>query len=117
MTSPQDKYADVMRSSQEAVVEAFESWTKNAQNAMTSVPGMGSAPVPPQEVIDQVFDFAGKLLEVQRDFAKSLASTAASAAQSARDNTESMSQAVRAHAEGTQQAVRDAAEGARRSAE
>lgn len=115
MTSPQDKYADVMRSSQEAVVEAFESWTKNAQNAMTGVPGVGSSPVPPQEVIDQVFDFAGKLLEVQRDFAKSLASTAAAAAQSARDNTETMSQAVRAHAEGTQQAVRDAADSARRS--
>jgi len=79
MTSPQDKYAEAMRTSQAAVVEAFESWTKSAQSAISTVPGVSVPQVEPQQVIDQVFDFAEKLLEVQREFAKSLASTAAAA--------------------------------------
>ena len=74
MSSPQDKYADAMRTSQAAVVAAFESWTKSAQRAIGAVPGVGG-PVEPQQVIDQVFDFAVKMLAVQREFAKSLAST------------------------------------------
>jgi len=61
MSSPQDKYADAMRTSQAAVVAAFESWTKSAQRAIGAVPGVGG-PVEPQQVIDQVFDFAVKML-------------------------------------------------------
>ena len=112
MTSPQDKYAEAMRTSQAAVVEAFESWTKSAQSAISTVPGVSVPQVEPQQVIDQVFDFAEKLLEVQRDFAKSLASTAAAAAESARQQTESVVGAVQKHAEATTSAVKDAAQAA-----
>lgn len=107
MTSPQDKYADAMRTGQEAVVEAFESWTRSAQSALQNVPGVSQSQVPPQQVIDQVFDFAGKLLEVQRDFAKSLAVSAASAAESARQQSESVADAMRSSAQNTTQAIRD----------
>jgi hypothetical protein len=108
MTSPQDKYADAMRTSQQAVVAAFESWTKSAQSAIGTIPGVG-APVEPEQVIDQVFDFAEKMLAVQREFAKSLATTAASAGESARQQTESVVNAVRHHAEATTAVVANAA--------
>ena len=112
MTSPQDKYAEAMRTSQAAVVEAFESWTKSAQSAIGGVPGLSVPQVEPQQVIDQVFDFAEKLLEVQRDFAKSLARTAAAASESARQQTESVVGAVQKHAEATSTVVKDAAQSA-----
>ena len=112
MTSPQDKYAEAMRTSQAAVVEAFESWTKSAQSAIGGVPGLSVPQVEPQQVIDQVFDFAEKLLEVQRDFAKSLARTAAAASESARQQTESVVGAVQKHAEATTTVVKDAAQAA-----
>jgi len=112
MTSPQDKYAEAMRTSQAAVVEAFESWTKSAQSAIGGVPGLSVPQVEPQQVIDQVFDFAEKLLEVQRDFAKSLARTAAAASESARQQTESVVGAVQKHAEATTTVVKDAAQSA-----
>jgi len=64
--------------------------------------------VEPQQVIDQVFDFAVKMLAVQREFAKSLASTAASAGESARQQTESVVNAVRQHAEATTAVVTNA---------
>ncbi len=112
MTSPQDKYAEAMRASQEAVVEAFEAWTKSAQSAINTVPGISAPRVEPQQVIDQVFDFAEKLLAVQRDFAKSLASTAAAASESARQQTESVVGAVQKHAEATTAVVKGAAEAA-----
>jgi hypothetical protein len=54
--------------------------------------------VEPQQVIDQVFDFAEKMLSLQREFAKSLAARAASAAEAAREQTESVVSAVRRHA-------------------
>ena len=112
MTSPQDKYAEAMRTSQAAVVEAFESWTKSAQSAIGGVPGLSVPQVEPQQVIDQVFDFAEKLLEVQRDFAKSLARTAAAASESARQQSESVVGAVQKHAEATTTVVKDAAQSA-----
>ena len=112
MTSPQDKYAEAMRTSQAAVVEAFESWTKSAQSAIGGVPGLSVPQVEPQQVIDQVFDFAEKLLEVQRDFAKSLARTAAAASESARQQSESVVGAVQKHAEATTTVVKDAAQAA-----
>jgi len=42
----------------------------------------------PNQVIDQVFDFAEKTLEVQREFAKNLASTAAAAGETTRQQAE-----------------------------
>lgn len=51
---------------------------ESLQSAFSS-PGLTTAAVDPKQVIDQVFDFAEKMLEVQREFAKNLASTAAAA--------------------------------------
>ena len=45
----------------------------------------GSGLISPNQVIDQVFDFAGQVLNAQRDFAKQLVATSTSMAEKARD--------------------------------
>ncbi len=84
MSSPQEQYAETLRSSQAAVVDAVESWTKSAQSALAAPDG-GAAAFDPNPVIDQVFTFAEQMLAVQREFAKTLAATAVSAGEAARD--------------------------------
>jgi hypothetical protein len=99
MTSPQEQYAQAMRTSQEAVVGAVESWTKSVQSAFGQTPELPSLSVDPNQVIDQVFDFAEKMLEVQREFAKSLAQAAASATGGMREQAEAAGAAARRAAE------------------
>ena len=79
MSSPTEQYSESIRKSQQAVVDAIEAWTKSAQSAFTAptattLPGQPS----PDQVIDQVFDFAEQMLAVQRQFAKNLSAIAAS---------------------------------------
>jgi hypothetical protein len=95
MSSPQDQYAKSLRKSQEAVVEAVQSWTKTAQSAFGAPPDRSSGPFDPNQVIDQVFDFIEQMLAVQREFAKTLAATAASAGEAVRKQTASAGEAVR----------------------
>jgi hypothetical protein len=83
MPSVQEQYAESLRTSQAAVVQAIESWTKSAQNAFTAPAAGVAATVSPDQVIDQVFDFAEQMLAVQRKFAKTLATQAAEAAATA----------------------------------
>ncbi|HOZ58487.1 MAG TPA: hypothetical protein PKY70_09895 [Nakamurella multipartita] len=97
MTSIQDTFTLTLRSGQDAVVKAFEQWTDTANGAWAATPGAGTPEVDPQQVIDQVFDFAEKMLAVQREFAKSLAAKAASA-QTTREQSESVLSAARKRA-------------------
>jgi hypothetical protein len=109
MTSVQDAYTQTLRSGQDAVVQAFEKWTDTAKSAWANTPGAVRPQADPQQVIDQVFDFAEKMLAVQREFAKSLAATSAAAAESARQQSESVVGAVRQNAAATTEAVQGAA--------
>jgi hypothetical protein len=89
MTSLQEPFLDAMRQSQQAVLNAFESWTKSVQQTFGQA-GSGTSPVPsvdPNEIVDQVFDFAEKLLEGQRQFAKNLMAASVQAAEAARPRT------------------------------
>lgn len=74
--------------------------------AMATAPEAATPEVDPQQVIDQVFDFAEKMLAVQREFAKSLA-TAGSATEAARQQSESVVGVVRQQAEDTTEAIRE----------
>jgi hypothetical protein len=89
MTSLQEPFLDAMRQSQQAVLNAFESWTKSVQQtfgaATSGTAQVGS--VDPNEIVDQVFDFAEKMLESQRQFAKNLMAASAQAAEAARPRT------------------------------
>jgi hypothetical protein len=85
MTSLPEPFLDAMRQSQQAVLSAFESWTKTMQQTF----GQATSTTTPEsvdvnEIVDQVFDFAEKMLESQRQFAKNLVAVSASAAEAAR---------------------------------
>jgi acetyl-CoA carboxylase carboxyltransferase component len=81
MTIPTEQYSALMQQGQEAVRDAVDSWTRAVKDAATQFPAVPAA-YDAEKVIDQVFDFAEKLLEVQRDFAKNLIKSSASAMES-----------------------------------
>lgn len=86
MTSPTEQYMESLRRGQQAVFQAMESWTENAQKAFAaSSPGVGTAKGEQvvDQVIDQVFDFAEQMLAMQRRFAKQVVTAAAASAASA----------------------------------
>ena len=76
MSSAAEQYTESLKKSQQAVLDAFEAWTKSAQNAFSTPTATMPSQLRPEQVIDQVFDFAEQMLAVQRQFAKSLAATA-----------------------------------------
>ena len=79
MTSPQ-QYTDTFKQTQDTMIAAFDAWTQAFQQGLGQLPG--ASPVDPQQVIDQVFDFATMLLNAQRDFAKQLVTTTSAATES-----------------------------------
>jgi hypothetical protein len=89
-----EQFAETIRTSQQAVVGAVEAWSKSLQSAFSS-PGLSTASaVDPNQIIDQVFDFAEKMLEVQREFAKNLASPAAAARETTRQQADAAMKTV-----------------------
>ena len=79
MTSPQ-QYTDTFKQTQDTMKAAFDSWTQAFQKGLGQLPG--ASVVDPQQVVDQVFDFATMLLNAQRDFAKQLLATTSAATES-----------------------------------
>ena len=74
----QDQYLTALRQSQHAVVDAIAAWSRAVQDITPKappIPSIESLPEP-QEVIDNTFDFAQKLLDAQRDFTHSAISAA-----------------------------------------
>jgi hypothetical protein len=114
MSSPQEQYAESLRTGQEAVAQAIDSWTKSAQTAF----GTESAGTPesfdPNQVIDQVFDFAEQMLHVQREYAKTLTATAGSVAEAVRKQTDPVTGAARKQADAATGAARRQADTPRR---
>lgn len=73
MATPQHQYAEVLKTGQEVVTEALDSFSKAAQQAFAHVPAVPFAPVDLAELVDQTFDFAEQVLSTQRQLAKNLA--------------------------------------------
>lgn len=73
MTQPQDQYQELVQQSQEAFKNAVDTWTQTVQDTMSSA-GVSASPaqVDPQQVVDQVFEFAESMLTMQRDFTRNL---------------------------------------------
>jgi acetyl-CoA carboxylase carboxyltransferase component len=84
MASLQDQYLEAMRQSQEGVLKAFESWTKSVQQTFGQTSTSAIGPVDANQIIDEVFQFAEKMLETQRQFAKSLIAASESAVEGQR---------------------------------
>jgi pyruvate-formate lyase len=105
----QDQYIDSFRQTQETWAGVVEYFTKDLQRTFEQ-PYNPFAVVDPNETIDQIFDFWGKSLEVQRDVVKQLVSTTIAATEKVREQVESASAAVREQAESAGAAVREQAE-------
>jgi hypothetical protein len=74
-TTLTDHYTELVQQSQEALRTAVDNWSKIVEQAVAQLPATATpfaAPYDVNAVVDQYFDFAGKVLEVQRDFAKNL---------------------------------------------
>ena len=82
MAAVQDQYTELLKQGQDAALAALEAWKKTFQQAFSQLPHPG--PIRPDQVIDQVYDFAGHVLNVQRDFAKQVLSTSTAAAEKVR---------------------------------
>jgi hypothetical protein len=95
MTTIQEQYSELIKQGQDASRAAIETWTQTFQQAAGQLSGSGL--INPSQVIDQVFDFAGQVLNVQRDFAKQLVATSTAMAEKARDG---VSQATESAYEG-----------------
>ena len=80
----QDQYSDAFKQTQDTMLSAFDAWTHAFQQGISQLPG--SVPVDPSQVIDQVFDFASTLLNVQREFAKQLVASSTARAEALRSS-------------------------------
>ncbi len=80
MSNPQEQYTQLAQQSQEAFQNAVQTWTKTVQDTMAGAPAT-PAQVDPQQVVDQVFDFAERMLAMQRDFTRNLIQTSTSLTQ------------------------------------
>ena len=83
MTTIQEQYSELIKQGQDASRVALETWTQTFQQAAGQLSGSGL--IRPDQVIDQVFDFAGQVVNAQRDFAKQLVATGTAMAEKARD--------------------------------
>ena len=83
MTTMQEQYSELIKQSQDASRAAIETWTQTFQQAAGQL--SGSRLISPDQVIDQVFDFAGQVLNAQRDLAQQLVATSTAIAEKARD--------------------------------
>jgi hypothetical protein len=84
VTTIQDQYTEILKQGQDAALAALETWKKTFQQALGQFPHPG--PINPEHVIDQVYDFAGHVLNAQRDFAKQVLATSTAAAAKARES-------------------------------
>jgi hypothetical protein len=84
MTTIQDQYTELLKQGQDAALAALQTCKKTFQQALDQLPHPG--PVSPEHVIDQVYDFAGHLLNAQRDLAKQVLATSTAAAGRVRES-------------------------------
>jgi hypothetical protein len=80
-TKAEKQFLDAVREGQEAIVDAVGAWAKGVERLSVSYPPVPEAPeLPtPQQVVENAFDFAEKLLAAQREFARNLLEAAAPA--------------------------------------
>ena len=76
MSSPQEQFAELTRRTQENFKTMWQQWTERSNELLKGVRGRSQpttgAAGNPEEVLDDVFDFAENLIEQQRAFAKQM---------------------------------------------
>ncbi len=109
MATLQDQYISAVRQSQDTWVGVVDTFTEGLQKSFALPGATPFDVVDPSAAIDQVFDFWGKTLEVQRDVSKQFAGLTLAVAEKARTQAESVGAAVREQAESAVRAVREQA--------
>lgn len=71
MSIPADQYRDYVEQNSLAFQTAVESWTKTVEQTVSAVP-TNAAQVDPQQAVNSVFDFAERMLAMQREFTTSV---------------------------------------------
>jgi hypothetical protein len=84
MTTLQDQYATFARSGQEATFAVVDAWSRSFRDAAVKLPAV-TVHAASHEAIDQVFDLAVTLIDVQRNLTKRLATATATVAEDAAD--------------------------------
>jgi hypothetical protein len=74
----EQEFLEAVQQSQRAIADAVGAWAKSVESMQTAYPPVPERPrVPaPQDVVEQTFDFAEKMLAAQREFARSLLAAA-----------------------------------------
>jgi hypothetical protein len=86
MSTIQDQYVAIAKQGQDAATAVAEAWTRSIQDSFTKLPTVtGQAAV--QQVVDQVFDFASTVIDVQRNLAKQLVSSTATVVEEIAERT------------------------------
>jgi hypothetical protein len=92
MTAPRDQFTQAARQGQEAITTAMRTWTESVQSMIgTGAPAQSGLPSP-QQVLDNVFDFAEQLLASQREFATHLLAAGMQATDAATERVVAMGQ-------------------------
>ena len=76
-SNAQQELIQALKRSQDAVLQAVSLWSESVQKIAPSLPDMPSLPLSdsfpkPEEVSDQFFSFAQKMLDEQQEFVKRL---------------------------------------------
>ncbi len=107
-------YANTASQVQEAWTRAAESWTGGFQRILGQAPDLGLTEFDPSRAIDRYFDFAERVLEVNRHYAKTLAGASLNVGQAVRDQSTAITNEVSSQAGATIDATREQAEKAER---
>jgi hypothetical protein len=95
--SQEQPYTEVVKQAQDALVAVLDTWTRTFQQALGGL--SAAAPVNPEHLIDQTFDFADRLvnaqLNAQRQFAKQVAASGTAVAETVQAGAAQVTEALR----------------------
>ena len=118
MTAATDQFVDFANRSQEAVNTAVRTWSDSVQSFAGRLTS-GQPQLPDlNDVVEQYFDFAEKVLAKQRELAQQWASATVKASSAVTEQAQRATQSVAAHtANGTESVVDSTADAARATGE
>ena len=110
MTAPQDQFTQAAHQGQEAISTAMRTWNENVQSMIGSGAPAQSGLPSPQQVLDNVFDFAEQLLASQREFATRVLAAGMEANNAAAGKARDAAETITAHTTAATGNVVDAAQ-------
>jgi hypothetical protein len=78
--SIQEQYTEFAKRSQDAALAVVDTWTQTFQDTVVQLPAI-TTKATAQHAVDQFFDYAGTVLDIQRKVAKQLVTATVAAAE------------------------------------